>query len=282
MSRILFILAAVFSVLACTEHISPTVDNVIDEGSSDEIIFSVDEALSTRADLLSLSSFNVLCITGTMGGVSEKKEFTAEFVKDGSYYKAGKYWPQSNPSYSFYASNASITSIASGAYLSVDGTTDVVAAYCKYDSSASNYKQIIPLTFEHIYAKLGYCKVTAPQGYSVSNLTVSFVPYIKGSYYIYKKSWTKWNSTDIILATTLNSTAVNGSYIIPDTYKVSLSYTLTKDSYTEAFTKSLNLTFVAGKINNIVLNLPSGNIGDVIGTVTVDSWYDGGDIVGEI
>ena len=254
-------------------------DQNIDVDFSNEVMFSLVDEQSTRADVTSLTSFNVLCVTGNMGS-SESTKFNTAFTRSGSYYMGGKFWPSSNPSYSFYASNNAITPSYSGAYVSVDGSTDVVVAYNKFNSSLSNYKTVIPLTFIHVFAKIGYCKVVAPTDYTVSNLNVTFNPYYKGNYYIYNGSWTKNASKSVLLANALNSENVNGSYIIPGTYTINISYTLTKGSYTESFVKTVDLSFIFGRVNNVVLQLPEGNPYDNPGgTVVPDPWEEDEDII---
>lgn len=272
------VLCCLMAVASCQkESQDVSFDNEISTVlSDDEICFSSMD-VDTRADVTSLSSFNVMCITGTMGS-SETSQFNKQFSKSGSYYYGSKYWPSSDAKYGFYASNNTITAASNGAYVSASNSNDVVVAYRAYN--ASDYKQTIGLIFNHIFAKLGYCKVSAPSGYSVSGLSVKMTPYVSGYYKIYSGTWSsKSAGSQSTLTTSLNSTASAGTYVVPGTYTLTLAYTLSKDSYTEAFSKSVSVTLVAGKTNNIVLNLPDGNSsGAPDGGVVIDPWEGGGNV----
>lgn len=271
-------LCCMMALISCQkESLDASFDNDISALlSDDEIRFSSMDA-DTKADVTSLSSFNVMCVTGTMGS-SETSQFNKQFTQSGSYYYGSKYWPSSDAKYGFYASNGTITAASNGAYVSASNSTDVVVAYSAY--SASNFKQTIGLTFNHIFAKLGYCKVSGPSGYTVSGLSVKMTPYVSGYYKIYAGTWSsKTAGSQSTLTTSLNSTTSAGTYLVPGAYTLTLAYTLTKDSYTETFSKSVSVTLVAGKTNNIVLNLPDGNSsGAPDGGLVVDPWEGGGSV----
>ena len=255
-------------------------ENNIDITIPSEIKFYVDGMVSTKVDdLTSLQSFYVRCVRGNIGMTSEKSVFSTRFrYSSGGYFTGNKYWPAKDLQYTFYASNNNLTSSSSGTYVIATNTTDVVVAISKY--SSSNYKEIINLTFNHVFAKIGYCKVVPPSGYTVTNVTVKVKPLITGRYYPYNGTWTNMLSgTDITLTTTVNSTVINDYYLIPGTYTVSLQYTISQGDYSESKTTTLPLNFVAGKRSNIVLNLPKINENTAPGGgVVIDPWEGGGDI----
>ena len=276
------ILSFCFLLVSCKEMEPDFVlENDIDVTVPSEIRFQIDGVIQTKVDdVTSLESFYVRCVKGTAGMTSETSAFSSTFRLDSStgYYTGGKYWPASDPQYTFYASNNSLIASSAGTYISASNTKDVVVAASKY--SSSNYKKVIYMTFNHVFAKIGYCKVVPPTGYTVTGVTVKVRPRISGRYYPYNDTWSNMiTGSDITLATELNSTTVKDYYLVPGTYSVSLQYTIAKDSYTETKTTALSLDFVAGKRSNIVLNLPEGNESTAPGGgIVIDPWEGGGNI----
>lgn len=249
---------------------------------SDEIIFkAAGEGFSadvqTKASAVtSLSSFNVLAITGTAGS-AESAVFNSGFSGTATY-TGGKYWPATNPSYKFYASNATMAPAASGPTIAATNAMDIVCAYL----GSPTYKASNTLTFNHIFARLGSCNISAPSGYVVSNLSVKVTPNTGGTYNMYtgngKTDGTGWSGktagSQTTIASALNSSTSNDIYLVPGTYTLTASYTLTAGDYTESFTKSANVSLVAGKVNNISATLPAGNAVGISFTVSVTPWSD--------
>lgn len=273
-------ISGIFILASCTKDagMRPSYSEDIQAPLKEEISFYLDDAADTKADIITVpSSFNVLCFTGTAGS-DEMTVFNSVFSKTGSYYQGGKYWPSSDRRYNFYASNADITASRSGAYITVSEATDIIVAHYGYRSNYESFERIIPLQFNHIYAKLGYCNVTAPEGYTVTDLKVSFSPYYLGVYDL-NGVWTGKTKRNITLATSLNSSSSLGSYIVPGKYTVTLTYTLNKNGYVEPVNKSVDLEFISGKTNNLLLRLPSGNdVEGPEGGIDVDDWESGGNI----
>lgn len=238
----------------------------------------LDEA-QTRADVTTLSSFYVMCISGAPAKKYESSVWTASFSRDADgYYTGGKYWPGTTVTYSFYASNKIATISFDGTYVNAEPLTDVVVAKV----ASATYRQVVPLTFNHIYAKIGYCNVIPPSGFSVSGLSVRMTPDTGGRYYVCDGTWDYTTSSTLTLATTTGNTTSLENLIVPGTYSLSVNYTLTKDSYTESFNKSLSLTFEAGKKNNIEITLPEGDLSNPGGGVVIDPWEGDDDVKEEM
>lgn len=276
----IFAVAAVVLLLAtsCQEESLQYAEHNINIGFPTPIIAVLDN-VQTRADVTSLSSFYVTCIDGAPAKTYETRVWTTTFSDNADgYYTGDKYWPSSSVDYSFYASNKIISLSVSGTYITAEPLTDVVVAKV----ASANYEQIVPLTFNHIYAKIGYCKVIPPSGYSVSDLRVKMSPDTGGRYYVYDGTWSNKTSSSLILASTTNNTTSLGDFIVPGTYSLSIDYMLTKDSYTETFSKSLSLTFVAGKKNNIEITLPGGNASAPGGGIVIDPWEGDDEVVEEM
>lgn len=270
--------ACVAATVSCTK-----VHKIAEEpDAAKEIVFSAGGGLlanvetKATAAVTSLSSFNVNCITGTAGS-SESSVFNVSFSGSSSY-TGGQYWPSTDKSYKFYASNATITPGASGPYVNASGTQDVVCAVL----TAPEYKKSNKLDFQHIFARIGKCKISAPSGYTVSDLSVKITPKISGVYNLFAGNGhtdgTGWTSTSasspVTIATSLGSETDNGLYIVPGVYKVTASYTLSVGAYSETFSKSSDISVVGGKINNISSSLPSGNATQITFSVNVSEWTD--------
>ena len=250
---------------------------------TDEICFtaegSFEAEVKTRAtaEVTSLASFSVNAVSGTMGS-SETSVFNAVFDKDGSGsdYKGGKYWPSTDQSYKFYASNVSMTPASGGPTIAATNATDAVCAVL----SNPTYRSSNQLKFNHVFARIGSCNISAPDGYAVSDLAVKITPKTGGTYNLYtgdgKTDGTGWSDVstgvDTVIASGTGSTADNGLYLIPGNYTLTATYTLAKGDYTESFTKTASVDIVGGKVNNISAALPAGNAEQITFTVSVAAW----------
>lgn len=255
--------------------------NVSNQANNEEITFLLDgefsaEVTTKATAVTSLSSFNVNCVTGTAGS-NETSVFNTAF-SGSSPYKGGKYWPSSDASYKFYASNADLTPTASGPTVAAANATDVVCAVCL----TPTYKASNSLTFNHIFAQVGKCKILAPSGYTVSNLAVKITPYIGGTYNLYsgngKTDGTGWSSKTTGSATTIasavNSDTNNGLYLVPGSYTLTATYKLTMGDYNDTFTKTSTVNIVGGKVNNISATLPAGSASEIEFTISITPWSD--------
>lgn len=238
---------------------------------SDEISFLVENDLGasveTRASAVeSLNSFNVLAEnTG-----SSEQLWSLATTKSGSNYNTGKYWPSVDGKYAFYASNVALAYNAAGTTVSPsDNSTDVVVAYSAY--SASNYRKVIPLTFNHIYARIGEVEVNAPESYNIEVKSVS-TKIVKGGTYNVKTD--VWSSKGSEAAQSL-AVGANDVYAVPGDIVVTVNYVLTKGDYKKEFTKSGTITLTQGKVNNITAN-PSlsseEGASDIVFTVSLTPW----------
>lgn len=184
------------------------------------------------------------------------------FSKNGTYWKGGKYWPTSNPSYRFYAvypKTYTMTAAAGGATIAATNENDIVCAY----ASSSTYKTANTLTFNHIFARLGSVTVNQGSPYSISSITISITPKTGGTYNLYtgagNTDGTGWSSLTDGSATTIASKTGSNSndiYLVPGTYTLTASWKATNSPYTKTFTgKTVDVALVAGKTNNITCTL---------------------------
>ena len=275
--------AALLALCSCNKESAPApVLTPADGTGRRPIVFLAEgEGLSaevtTRATAVtSLTSFNVNCVTGTAGS-AETSVFNAAFSGTASTsYKGGKYWPATDPSYKFYASNATLTPAAAGPTVAATNATDVVCAVLTSPTFAASNK----LTFNHIFARLGTVTVTAPaDGSTVSNLAIKITPKTGGTYSLYKGNGktdgTGWSSTTTGSATTIASATGSNSndiYLVPGTYTLTATYTQTLGAYTESCTKTATVSLVGGKINSIATTIPDSGATEIVFTVSITAW----------
>ena len=280
---ILTILGAAALLASCSKNEEALSPAPAGEAAADQITFMAagegfSSSVQTKAAsaVTSLSSFNVNCITGTAGS-AESSVFNVAFSGT-TTYTGGKFWPSTNPSYKFYASNVAMTPAAGGPTIAAANTTDIVCAALL----SPTYKASNTLTFNHIFARLGTCKIAAPDGYTVSGLSVKVTPNVSGTYNLFagngKTDGTGWSAktpgSETVIASALNSTANNDIYLVPGSYTLTASYTLSMGDYSESFTKSSTVALVAGKVNNISATLPAGSASGIQFTVSVTPWSD--------
>ena len=251
-------------------------------GFSPVILGAAGEALSadvtTKASAVtSLDSFFASATTGAAG--SESAVWTsAAFTKDGATtdYKGDKWWPNSNPSYHFYASNAAITFAAGGSTVNATSATDVVCAYM----ASPTYKSKNTLTFEHVFARLGDVEVSAADGYTISGVNITVTPKTGGTFNMRtgagKTDGTGWSSlttgTATAIANATPGTKSNDIYLVPGTYTLTASWTATRGGYTENIAgMTADVVLTGGKVNKITTTL-GGNAEEVVFGVSINPW----------
>ena len=237
-------------------------------GKTDEVVFSASGA-ALRADVVtkvtqvsSLGSFYAACTTGSPGSESSVWN-NVTFTGSGSplVYKGDRWWPTSDPSYHFYASNAPLVFSSAGTTVSASTSTDVVCAHMPLPT----YKVKNTLVFEHIFARLGDVSITAESPYAITSASVKLTPKVSGTYNLRtgpaNGSWssvTEGSETTVASAASLSAgssvTASNDILLIPGTYTVTATWTAASGSYTETFSgKTSEASFVPGK--NTALNV---------------------------
>ncbi len=203
-------------------------------------------------------------------------------------WKGGKYWPVTNPGYSFAASNVSL--VADSAQPSVqvnDAETDAVVAYlANPDFNAEN-----TLTLQHIFAQVGTVTLKAPDGFTVTNLKLKLRPIIQGTYNLVTNTWTPGSALayDVYIFGSAGSgvdlgeggshtSPDNDLWLVPGSYELTATYTISKDAFSNTKTATASVTFAQGYNNHIGLssgasNIPSpGDIQELSFTVTVTDW----------
>ncbi len=224
--------------------------------------FNVDIATKVSA-VTELASFNVLASTGSAG--SESKKWDAVATKTGNSYATQKYWPATNPSYHFYASNASISFAQAGPTVQASGSSDLVCAYLAQPThNASN-----TLNFIHPQARMGSISTSVSNGYTLSGVSV-YLANVKesGKYNIRTGEWTECETTEKMTLAVGN----NDKYLVPGSYVMYVTYTITKGDYSGTFTKNGTVQISQGKINNVSVSIANDPAVAIGFNVSVTPW----------
>lgn len=267
MKKILFVFGAAALMASCAKQ-GPVA--VPQPAPMSEISFvmegDMDFAVTKAEAVTSLESFSVIAENSVPAQVWALPSVT----RNGNTYATGKMWPATDLQYSFYASNAAMSYDAAGTTVSVaDADTDIVVAYSQYQSA--NYRQAVPLTFNHIFARIGSVSVPAPDGYSIEVSSVKISGEVSGTYDIKKGEWTvRGSSSDMDL-----QVGDNDLYMVPGSSTISVTYTLEKGDYRNTFTKSGTVEIAQGLVNNITarptLSSDEG-ANDIVFGVTLTEW----------
>lgn len=313
-SFIALILLAALACLGCSRTgVDPVDDSVISFGLNPRSAFSATAVATKATAATGLTSFKCEATQGSAGSETNVSPCwnNVTFTSDGETvptYSASpkKFWPVSDPSFSFYAVSATgstaeaVASEAPDLVFGATGTTISMAAgydkdvICAYSPSGDvTYKTKNSLLFEHIYARLSTVKVTAVAPTAISNITISLVnPRTGGTYNLRtgagQTDGTGWSnllpSTDgthaiytnagTITAGANHTGANNDYYVVPGDYYLICSWTASVDDYSQSYEDMMSTTPVSiegGKVNAIECNL-SGDPSDITFSVSVSEW----------
>lgn len=273
------IVGSLFSLLmvSCNSKITSEVDSLIRfYADGDKFNASVTTKTSETTDAsLESNGFYVSASTGAEGSDESAVFTSAKFNKSGDTWAADHYWPTSDLSYHFAASNITLAHTATGATISASNSTDVVCAYL----SNPDYKGKNTLSFQHIFARIGTVAVSAANGYTISGLTIKLIPKVSGTYNLYMGNGhtdgTGWSAMTDGNETTIASSIGNNTndlYLVPGTYTLIASWTATQGAYNETFSdKECMVEITGGKINTISATFTGRASGIQFG-VSTQSW----------
>jgi len=185
-------------------------------------------------------------------------------VSDGTV-STGKYWPL-DATYDYMVSNVAFTT-STGA-ISATNDTDIVVG-----SASGVTNNTCTITLSHIFARTAGLTLNTQTGYTLSN--VSWKIKSKGDASGTAGSYTigsGWGTTATTALAEQTFTSDSDLYLIPGTYTVTVSYTLTKGDYVESFSKSADVTLSAGNKNSITGTAVGGNATEITLNVSVTPW----------
>lgn len=242
---------------------------------SEEIILSVadgsiDMEVQTKATEITAvpTSLYLERTTGTWKSESAKNGSASVSVSSGKI-NTGWYQTATPTAYNYYVSNKAITFAAGGSTISVSNDTDVIAG-CTQAATNSTAPSV---ALDHVFARTASLTCNTQSGYEISNISWKIKSKsggtggTAGTYNIATGGWSG--------VTALAETAFNDNsdlYLNPGVYTISVTYTLQKDAWSGTFTRSGDVTFVAGKKNSITCTATGGNASQIVLSVTLNSW----------
>lgn len=195
------------------------------------------------------------------------KHAVASYSVSSGTVNTGKYWTL-GASYDYMVANVAFTT-STGA-ISATNATDIVVGTASGVTGNS-----CSVTLNHIFARTGTLTLNPQSGYEISD--ISWKIKAKGSASGTAGTYTIGTGWAATATTSLSEQAFTGSsdlYLIPGSYTITVSYKLKKGGYEESFTKSADVTLVAGKKNNITGTATGGSASEIAFSVTVTPWGD--------
>lgn len=266
--------AALLALAACNKEEAIQISSPADG----EIVLSLggemfNATVETKTSALSDVPASLYLQRTTGSGSSEtKKEGSASKTVSEKKIATGWYQTATPTAYNYYLSNNSITFAAGASTISASNTTDVIAGV-----TSGNNTVTPSVTLEHVFARTGTLTAKAPSGYTISGVIWEIQSNSgAGTSGTYNMAAKTWSGTTALAKQTITGTS--DLYLVPGSYKVSLSYTLTKGEWTKSTTKSADVTLTAGKINNLKIGtdgtvpLIDGGAKGISITVSLNPW----------
>ena len=305
---------ALGAMVSCNKNAEPVpAEKIVAQDGSisfglapDSAFFGVETKSTTAAT--GITSFKAASTQGDPGSETNSSPcwINVAFTSDGELtptYKASpaKYWPLSDPEYTFYAVSASestanavateapdLTFAAAGTYISMaaDYDKDVVCAYLPFDDSDSNFKLKNALAFKHIFARVAGVTVTAADDCAISNISISIVNAKTGGTYnlrtgdgqtdgsgwssllpasgdksIYARAAAIASGANDATGSVYDNTT-NSLFLVPGTYSLKASWTASVDDYSQTYT---NMT------SSATINIVGGKINSISCNLTGDA-----------
>lgn len=269
-----------FLAISCNKAESPVAAPEA-EGVSRQIVFnlsdSFDAEVSTKATAITAvpASLYWAATTGARGNAAEAKKWdvnagTAKATSSGKL-ATGQYQTATPTAYNYYVANNAITVPATGnvTMTVANNTTDVLAGFVAASTSTTP-----SIVLNHVFARTGSLTMNTQSGYTISNVSWKIVgkSTVNGTAGTYNLSTGAWTAASTKLSTATAITGSSDMYLIPGTYTLSCTYTLTKDDWTQTFTKSADVTIVGGKINNITGTATGGAASEIVLSLSVAAW----------
>lgn len=231
---------------------------------------SIDMAVTTKATEITAlpSSIYLARTSGTWKSETSVDASASVEVKN---EKIATGWYQTNPAtaYNYYLSNVDMTFAAGGSTIEADNATDVIAGCTQGADDGS----VPSVSLCHVFARTAALTCNAQEGYTVEGVTWKIASKAggtggtKGTYNIATEGW-----SDVTALAQREFTSSSDLYLTPGAYTVTVSYTLKKGSYSEAFTKSGEVTLVAGKKNNIICTAAGGDASEIELSISLNPW----------
>ena len=265
----IFPIVLVAVLVSCNKSVMPVEESFADAGK--EIVIGVgdtmDAVVTTKATAVTSLSGNLYWGASTGTSTETVKWATATGAVSSNKISTGKYLASTPVAYNYYVANQNFT--VAGDMTVANNNTDVIAGRCAQNSTAAP-----PVTLNHIFARTGTLTCNTQSGYTISNVSwkivgKSTINGTAGTFNMKSQTWTA-ASTKLTAETALTSSS--DMYLIPGTYTIKVTYTLTRGDWSGTFTKSADVTFVGGKVNNITVTAIGGSASQIVLNLTLTAW----------
>ena len=214
------------------------------------VVFSA-SGTGLRAEVKSqagrLESFYVSAVPGD----ASTPDWTNERFSGNDSYTGRIYWPEEDPSYSFFASSLPLSEDPSGIVLRLGNSMqgDVVCAYLPRSSVV--FREENELHFEHILCRAGGMpSVSLEPGCVLEELGISFRPDTAGVYNIAGRAWAE------TVAVAAAKDWKEDLLFIPGSYPMEIRWTVSAGGVRKSYRKTTPaVDFVAGTSINLSLTL---------------------------
>ena len=270
MKKYLVIPVALLALASCNkeEAVMPAANEIILSVGGEAFSASVETKATAIGSLP--TSINVMRTTGSAGSETVKNASASMSISAGAIATG---WVQTATptTYNYHLSNVAMSVTSGNPTIAASNATDVIAG------SASSSALTPAVALDHIFARTGTLLAKAPAGYTISGVTWEIASNagagVSGTYNMNTKAW---SGTSALAKQAFTSSS--DLYLVPGSYKIYLTYTLTKGDWTKSTTKSADVTLVGGKVNNLKIGsdgtvpLIDGGASDISVTVTLNPW----------
>lgn len=240
--------------------------------SDGEIILNVgdtfDAVLDTKTTAVTSVPGTLYWGASTGSGTETAKWSSASATVSAGKISTGKYQTATPTTYNFYVANQTFSVGSSTTMTVANNNTDVVCG------RASSYSTTPSVTLNHIFCRTGSFTMNTQTGYNISSVSWKIVGKsdINGTAGTYNLTSDSWTSASTKLSSDTAITSSSDMYLIPATYTIKCTYTLSKGDWSGTFTKSADVTLVKGKINNITGTATGGGASEIVLSVSLTDW----------
>ena len=273
MKRVIFVFVGAFTVLVSCGKQETVTDPRADEFGEEIVIGcdgdGIDMAVDTKATALTELPSTLKWGASTGTSTETVKWATADGTVASNKLSTGKYQTTTATAYNYYVANQNFT--VAGNMTVANNSTDIIAGRTAQSTSTSP-----AVTLNHIFARTGTLTCNTQSGYSISNVSwkivgKSTINGTAGTFNMKSQTWTA-ASTKLTAETALTSSS--DMYLIPGTYTIKVTYTLTRGDWTGTFTKEGDVTLEAGKRNNITCTAIGGTATQIKLSLSLTDWGD--------
>ncbi len=271
MKKTLYIFSIVLAagLVSCNKNAMSVEEPFADAGK--EIVIGVgdtmDAVVTTKATAVTALSGNLYWGASTGTSTETVKWATATGAVSSNKINTGKYLAATPVAYNYYVANHTFT--VAGDMTVANNDNDIVAGRCAQNSTAAP-----PVTLNHIFARTGTLTCNTQSGYTISGVSWKIVGQsaINGTAGTFNMKSQSWTAASTKLTSDTAITSSSDMYLIPGTYTIKVTYTLAKGDWSGTFTKSANVTFVGGKVNNITVTAIGGAASQIVLNLTLSAW----------